>query len=112
MTKALEDVSAERLRQVETEGWTPEHDDGHKRGELTSASMAYLTNALVYVQVAAMGVMSPDALLEKSRTAPPTKQWPWDVRWWKPTTPRRNLVKAAALIIAEIERLDRQAPSP
>lgn len=35
--------------------------------------------------------------------------WPWDESWWKPTTPRRDLVKAAALILAEIERLDRMA---
>ncbi|MEB3421767.1 hypothetical protein VK682_24660 [Salipiger manganoxidans] len=35
--------------------------------------------------------------------------WPWDRKWWKPTTPRRDLVKAGALIVAEIERLDRAA---
>lgn len=28
--------------------------------------------------------------------------------WWKPTNRRRDLVKAAALILAEIERLDRK----
>ncbi|MBY5804125.1 hypothetical protein [Rhizobium leguminosarum] len=33
--------------------------------------------------------------------------WPWERRFWKPTERRRDLVKAAALIIAEIERLDR-----
>ncbi len=35
--------------------------------------------------------------------------WPWATSWWKPTTKRRNLVKAGALILAEIERLDRAA---
>ena len=29
--------------------------------------------------------------------------------WWKPTDCRRDLVKAGALILAEIERLDRAA---
>lgn len=29
--------------------------------------------------------------------------------WWKPKDRRRNLVKAGALIVAEIERLDRLA---
>lgn len=29
--------------------------------------------------------------------------------WWKPGAPRRMLIKAAALIVAEIERLDRAA---
>ena len=36
--------------------------------------------------------------------------WPWDEQWWKPTTVRRDLVKACALALAEIERLDRTAP--
>lgn len=39
----------------------------------------------------------------------PTTVWPWDWAWWKPKNPRRDLVRAAALIIAEIERLDRAA---
>ena len=38
----------------------------------------------------------------------------WPADWYddsfKPTDTRRNLIKAAALIIAEIERLDRQLP--
>ncbi|MGA4817142.1 hypothetical protein ACPA9J_29995 [Pseudomonas aeruginosa] len=36
--------------------------------------------------------------------------WPWDEQWWKPTTVRRDMVKACALALAEIERLDRTAP--
>lgn len=35
--------------------------------------------------------------------------WPWDIAWWKPRTQRENLIRAAALIISEIERLDRAA---
>ena len=34
--------------------------------------------------------------------------WPWSLDWWKPKDPRRDLVRAGALIVAEIERLDRQ----
>ena len=33
--------------------------------------------------------------------------WPWHRQWWKPKNARRDLVRAAALIVAEIERLDR-----
>lgn len=36
--------------------------------------------------------------------------WPWNGRWWKPTNRRRDLIKAGALIVAEIERLDRAEP--
>jgi hypothetical protein len=39
--------------------------------------------------------------------APPSC-WPTDWRW-NPADPRRNLVKAGALILAEIERIDRAA---
>ncbi len=42
--------------------------------------------------------------------------WPWGQQWWNPTTTRRDLVKACALALAEIERLDRasisQSPQP
>ena len=35
--------------------------------------------------------------------------WPWDAEWFKPSSSRRDLVKAAALLLAEIERDDRAA---
>ena len=34
----------------------------------------------------------------------------WGLDWLKPKSPRRDLVRAAALIVAEIERLDRIKP--
>lgn len=35
------------------------------------------------------------------------RMWPWNIAYWKPRTPRENLIRAAACIISEIERLDR-----
>jgi hypothetical protein len=32
--------------------------------------------------------------------------WLWEKKWWKPSSPRKDLVKAAALLIAEIDRID------
>lgn len=81
---AMEDVAAERRRQVYDEGWTPEHDDAHSLGELAKAAASYAAGS-------------------------PAWTWPWDKKWWKPTDRRRDLVKAGALIVAEIERLDRAA---
>ena len=86
MSKASDDVLAERERQKNVEGWTTEHDDAHKGGEMSDAAASY----------ASYGYSS----------SPPTL-WPWDNKWWKPKSHRRNCVKAAALLIAEIERLDR-----
>jgi len=92
-TSAARDVLAERKRQVEAEGWTPEHDDQHGRGQMAGAAACYALGSGVVEHWAA-----PMAAKDF---------WPWDAKWWKPSTPRRNLVKAAALILAEIERLDR-----
>lgn len=91
---AAQDVLAERRRQVEAEGWDAWHDDKYTKGELSDAAASYALNAGV-----GMRGLRP-------------MFWPWDRDWWKPTTPRRDLVKAAALILAEIERLDREATKP
>lgn len=86
--RAIVDVLFERARQIEIEGFTPDHDDEHVRAELASAAACY---AMPYFQ---------------NSTVP--AYWPWSPRWWKPSeSRRRDLVKAAALMIAEIERIDR-----
>lgn len=46
MTKAAADVLAERRRQIETEGWTPEHDDRHNAGEMALAASCYAQEGL------------------------------------------------------------------
>ncbi|ETV62479.1 hypothetical protein LJG08_04855 [Pseudomonas aeruginosa] len=82
------DVQAERRRQVEAEGWTPEHDDLYCAAELPRAAAAYILNGA-------------------NDEAPAI--WPFSAKWWKPSTARRDMVKACALALAEIERLDRAA---
>lgn len=93
---AVADVLAERRRQVDAEGWTPEHDDQHSAGELADA-------AAIYARFSAHG----EAHRRYYSYGRVPSGWPWDASWWKPTNPRRDLVKAGALILAEIERLDR-----
>lgn len=80
-------IGQERQRQIEKEGWTAEHDSQHKNGELAVAAIAYLM---------------PEKLRE-----PIADIWPWDVKYFKPTPNdrERELVKAGALIAAEIDRL-------
>lgn len=97
-SKAAVDVLAERRRQIEVEGWTPEHDDAHKEGSLGRAGGFYALNA-----GAAMWYGTHDTSI--CDTAP--DGWPWAPEWWKPANARRDLVKAGALILAEIERIDR-----
>ncbi|XKE45714.1 hypothetical protein LG302_00815 [Halomonas organivorans] len=89
------DVYRERMRQLSTEGWSREHDDLWQDGELAAAAGCYALHTCL---------MSRD----KAQDQVPSP-WPWDRTWWKPSDRRRNLVKAGALILAEIERLDRAA---
>jgi hypothetical protein len=97
VNKAIEDIAAERQRQIDKEGWTPAHDDTHNGGELAIAAAHY----------ASFSALRPDLRATATDEDSVRFGWPFDVSWWKPTTPRRDLVKAAALIVAEIERLDR-----
>ncbi|HCE5830530.1 TPA: hypothetical protein ACG4MB_002853 [Pseudomonas aeruginosa] len=99
------DVQEERRRQITAEGWTPEHDDEHADGQMAQAAGCYALHA------GGIGTDWPDGLQNGAALF-----WPWDRDSWKPTTPRRDLVKACALALAEIERLDRagitQSPQP
>lgn len=101
MSTAIEDVIAERQRQMAVEGWTPEHDDEHDDGNLAAAGAAYAVNAADQLHPYSQGDGGNEQPI----------MWPWDAEWWKPKNPRRDLVRAAALIIAEIEKIDRQGES-
>lgn len=94
MNQAMKDVLTERKRQQDVKGWTVQHDDGHDGCELGHAAACY-----------AAGVPLPGF-------------WP---RGWVfkdsgdgqlSDGHRRMLVKAGALILAEIERIDRLHGSP
>lgn len=93
---AIEEIASERQRQIEGEGWSVEHDDGHGSGEMARAASCYaLAGSHDRPQY-------PGYIAEALRAC-----WPWAAEWWKPPNPRRDLIKAGALIVAEIERLDR-----
>ena len=99
-TAAARDVLAERRRQIAEEGHHPEHDDAHPNGEIAAYAAFY--------------AMPPAA-----------REWPatetgYGETWGEAIVPadwsvpkvgdrRGELVKAGALILAEIERLDRAA---
>ncbi|MEM0550185.1 MULTISPECIES: hypothetical protein [Aeromonas] len=95
LSQAALDVLAERKRQVVEEGWDADSDDSYVDGELASAALNYA---------------SPEAVKPIYKKQPPFRTvWPFALKWWRPRSYRRNLVKAAALLLAEIERLDRAA---
>jgi hypothetical protein len=92
----IDEIAAERARQIEVEGWSPEHDDTHTHEEMAMAAAMYALPA--FARHLLIGI-HPETILDRL--------WPWDRKWWKPGKRRRNLVKAAALLVAEIERIDR-----
>jgi hypothetical protein len=92
-------ITAERQRQIDVEQWTPDHDDKHSGGELAQAAEHYIDSA----EAQRAGLVDWD-------WGRCPFGWPWDKKWWKPSPdPIRNLVKAGALLCAEIDRLQRKA---
>lgn len=91
--RAAAEITAERARQVEVEGYAPEHDDAHDQGDLLRA-------ALLYYQ---QGTGRPPILRDDGSPI----GWPWEAASWKPRDPARDLVRAGALAMAEVDRLGR-----
>lgn len=93
MKTGMELIAEERARQISVEGWTPKHDDQHDKADLARAAACY-------------------AVGDKNLQRPDEQDywvWPWENKWWNPTPNDRvrELVKAGALIAAEIDRLHR-----
>lgn len=98
MIDAVERIKTERERQVWSEGWTPAHDDEHTNGELAKAAVCYIEHATT--------VPYRDNY-QAYKNTPPPPSWPWESNWWKPKQPQHDLIKAAALIAAEVDRTER-----
>lgn len=84
LTTGMLAVIAECRRQREIEKFDEAHDDANMAFELARAGACY--------------AMAPG----QPRLHP--RIWPWDAEWWKPQDVRRDLERAAALIIAELDR--------
>lgn len=93
MSKGIELITKERQRQITEEGFTPLNDKQYINNELATAGALY--------------ALPPELRqLDNSFVGLP-KEWPWGDNWWKPTPENRikELTKAGALIVAEIDRL-------
>ena len=87
---ALDDIAAERRRQIEVHGWTPDHDDEHAHGEIANAAADFAMPG----------------------QHPMLSSWAYGSKVVDKEPRRQQLVKAGALIVAEIERLDRADATP
>ena len=92
-------IRFERCRQVLLKGFSLDHDDRHVDGELVMA-------ALAYAEAGIMSQIRPAVRVYLSSPPPTGWGWPWQHSEWKPSDdPIENLVRAGALIAAEIDRL-------
>ncbi len=80
-------IAAARVRQVEVEGWTNDHDDRQGAEALELAAVSYRDAA------------GPDSA--------PHTQWPWYPQWWKPRSRQENLVRAGAIYQAAADTAER-----
>lgn len=109
----VELIAAERTRQVEEEEWTPEHDDGHTDGAMVKAAVAYaMAPTRLYVKeeyqmATAFSDVFPRRWHDKSMELTETVEEPGRAPYDRVTDPIGLLVKAGALIAAEIDRLQR-----
>lgn len=90
----VELIALERQRQIAEEGYTAHHDDEHEYdGQMAQAAACYAL---------------PESLRGYDHFKG-VRMWPWDKRYWKPRPDNRvaELIKAGALIAAEIDRLQR-----
>lgn len=92
------EIARERNRQISDEGWSADHNDQHDDGSLAAAAACYANPLFLDIRARGKSVLDATPL-----------GWPnsWHILWYEPTDRRRDLIKAAALIVAEIERLDR-----
>jgi hypothetical protein len=98
MKTGIELIAEERLRQINVEGWTPEHDSLHDNGQLSAVAASYALAPFMIFSI------------RNGHQVPAMPLWPnnWEVKWWKPTPNDRirELQKAGALIAAEIDRIN------
>lgn len=89
-------VVVERLRQIQKEGFATIHDDRYSRGQLGAAAACYAMPEACRRQC-----LGPGMALNMIGAL-----WPWGAEWWKPTPSNRirELSKAGALILADLER--------
>jgi hypothetical protein len=113
MKSGTELIAEERQRQIEVEGWTPEHDDEHDDEQLAAAAAYYAAPEEIFVfREAESAFLSGNTGDRGDRMLRPEgyyKAWPWEDEWNKKAKHDRlrQLTIAGALVAAEIDRIQR-----
>jgi len=99
LSDAARDVLTERRRQITTKGWDHDHDDAQRNDEIAAFAAVYAMPEGARdwpAKETGFGRTFAEALIP----------FCWEPKFGDR---RRDLVKAAALLVAEIERIDRAA---
>lgn len=119
MSIGIELITKERQRQIESEGWTPEHDAEHSDGSLALAACCYASPVQLFQfheinrskKFVDPWPLNWDYCFDKRRfsRSKGNKNYPYsaDPSMYTPGIKKDLLVKAGALIAAEIDRLER-----
>ncbi|MFW1838616.1 hypothetical protein ACG9XS_08595 [Acinetobacter gyllenbergii] len=102
LSKAINDVLAERERQINVKGYSNDLDDLYEQNQLPRAASGYVDHVVGRSWV--FYDYGPEAYQDDDVP----EFWPWADDFWNPKSPRDDLVRATAILIAEIERLDRK----
>ena len=104
MKSVIDEILAERERQKKEEGFSQQHDDRYRKGELVKAAICF----------AAMSIGCPQVLIKLAVHSMDVQSvwvdpWPWEEHWDKRNRHSANkcLVVAGALIVADLERRSR-----
>ena len=105
MNKGLELIAKERERQSKEEGWTKEHDDSYRRNELALAAACYAAVDQTIVNES----IKIYKCLEFCDGYRFKDLWPWADKYdkRKKHSYQKRLIIAGALIVAELDRLER-----
>jgi len=100
LNSVIGEISMERFRQKAGEGWTEEHDDEHEHGEMALAAACYATPIPIKGHVPTQ-IYGDENCGCREANCPHCMTFSQIVKRWRDI--------AAALLVAEIERLDRIA---
>ena len=109
----IELITKERYRQIEIKGYDDDHDELESGYQLAGAAAMFIANAINldfqdHTHYDEKGNCARFQIREL-HTIKWSEQWPWDDRDGRLTSDIiTSLVKAGALIVAEIDRLQNQ----
>jgi len=101
----LDEIAARRQHQI-AKGYDAAHDDEHTDASIARGAAALALSAYGNITVRADRRRYGMYRGQEDLTFEPSQIWPWH-NGFKPGTPRDALIDAAAMIVAEIERIDR-----